>query len=137
MPAKLSIADDKRLFLGMRYLALACDYDGTLASDGRVSEPTLVGAAPPSRLRRKALRDGARAEELISVFPALDLFEWVVAENGALLYQPTTRREKPLGDSPPPEFIRELKTRGVPISVGRVIVATLGTPRNDRLGSHP
>lgn len=26
----------------MRYLALACDYDGTLASDGRVDEATLA-----------------------------------------------------------------------------------------------
>jgi hydroxymethylpyrimidine pyrophosphatase-like HAD family hydrolase len=25
----------------MRYLALCCDYDGTLAHDGRVDDPTL------------------------------------------------------------------------------------------------
>jgi hydroxymethylpyrimidine pyrophosphatase-like HAD family hydrolase len=26
----------------MRYLALACDYDGTIAHDGVVAEPTLA-----------------------------------------------------------------------------------------------
>jgi hydroxymethylpyrimidine pyrophosphatase-like HAD family hydrolase len=109
----------------MRYLAFACDYDGTLASDGRVSESTL-GALRRLRAsgRKLLLVTGRELEELISVFPELDLCEWVVAENGALLYHPSTHREKPLGDPPPAEFLRELKTRGVPISVGRVIVAT-------------
>jgi hydroxymethylpyrimidine pyrophosphatase-like HAD family hydrolase/energy-coupling factor transporter ATP-binding protein EcfA2 len=109
----------------MRYVALACDYDGTLASDGRVAEPTLEALRRLRASGRKlVLVTGRELEELISVFPALDLFEWVVAENGALLYQPSTRTEKSLGDPPPAEFLRELKTRGVPISVGRVIVAT-------------
>ena len=109
----------------MRYVALACDYDGTLASDGRVAEPTLEALRRLRASGRKlVLVTGRELEELISVFPDLELFEWVVAENGALLYQPSTRTEKSLGDPPPAEFIRELKTRGVPISVGRVIVAT-------------
>ncbi len=109
----------------MRYLAFACDYDGTLASDGRVSESTLEALRRLRASGRKLLLvTGRELEELISVFPELDLCEWVVAENGALLYHPSTRREKPLGDPPPAEFLRELKTRGVPISVGRVIVAT-------------
>ena len=109
----------------MRYLAFACDYDGTLASDGRVSESTLEALRRLRASGRKLLLvTGRELEELISVFPDLDLCEWVVAENGALLYQPSTRLEKALGDPPPPEFLHELKTRGVPISVGRVIVAT-------------
>jgi hydroxymethylpyrimidine pyrophosphatase-like HAD family hydrolase/energy-coupling factor transporter ATP-binding protein EcfA2 len=109
----------------MRYLAFACDYDGTLASDGRVSESTLEALRRLRASGRKLLLvTGRELEELISVFPDLGLCEWVVAENGGLLYQPSTRVEKPLGDPPPVEFLRELKTRGVPISVGRVIVAT-------------
>ncbi len=109
----------------MRYLAFACDYDGTLASDGRVSDSTLAALRRLRASGRKLLLvTGRELEQLISVFPDLDLCEWVVAENGALLYHPGTRAEKPLGDAPPAELLRELQTRGVPISVGRVIVAT-------------
>lgn len=109
----------------MRYLALACDYDGTLASDGRVSEATLAALRRLRASGRKIiLVTGRELGELIAVFPDVEVCEWVVAENGALLYQPTTRKERSLGDPPPGEFIKELKARGVPISVGRVIVAT-------------
>ncbi|HET9978919.1 MAG TPA: HAD-IIB family hydrolase, partial [Ktedonobacterales bacterium] len=58
-------------------------------------------------------------------FPRLDLFHRVVAENGALLYNPATRDEKPLGEPPPAEFVAALRARGVqPLSIGRSIVAT-------------
>src|SRR5262249_11511085 len=60
-----------------------------------------------------------------AVCPHLQLFEYVVAENGALLYHPATRAETPLAQRPPDSFIAALRARGVgPISVGRVIVAT-------------
>ena len=109
----------------MRYLALACDYDGTLASDGRVSDATLMALRRVRESGRKLiLVTGRELEDLTSVFPDLDLCDRLVAENGALLYRPSTREEQRLGDPPPPEFIRELEARGVPISVGRVIVAT-------------
>ncbi|MBI3949746.1 MAG: HAD-IIB family hydrolase [Acidobacteria bacterium] len=52
-------------------------------------------------------------------------FERVVAENGALLYQPASREVKLLGERPPEEFVARLRERNVePLSVGRVIVAT-------------
>lgn len=110
----------------MRYLALACDYDGTLATNGQVDAATL---AVLERLlasgRRLILVTGRELDDLQKVFPRLDLFEWVVAENGALLYRPMTREEKPLAEPPGAKFVEELKRRGVgPISVGRVIVAT-------------
>ena len=109
----------------MRYLALACDYDGTLASDGRVSNAALTALQHFRASGRKViLVTGRQLEELISVFPELDLCEWVVAENGALLYQPSSHAETRLADPPSAQFIRELKARSVPISVGRVIVAT-------------
>ena len=110
----------------MRYLALACDYDGTLAQDGLVDEPTLAAL---ERLlasgRRLILVTGRELPELQKTFPHLDLFERVVVENGALLYRPGTREEKTLAEPPPQAFVRTLKERGVgPLSVGRVIVAT-------------
>lgn len=110
----------------MRYIVLACDYDGTLACDGRVDEKTLVAIERVRASGRKlVLVTGRELDDLRQVFPRLDLFDRVVAENGALLYLPATREEKVLSERPPAEFVRALHERGVaPISVGRVIVAT-------------
>ena len=110
----------------MRYLALCCDYDGTLAHDGRVDEPTLAGLEQLlASGRRLVLVTGRELPDLQATFPRLDLFERVVAENGALLYRPATREEKPLAERPPDAFVELLRSRGVaPMSVGRVIVAT-------------
>jgi hypothetical protein len=110
----------------MRYLALACDYDGTLATDGRVPAITLE-AIPRLRAsgRKLVLVTGRELDDLIAVFPHVDICEWVVAENGAVLYRPATREEKCLAEPPPPVFIQELRKRRVaPLSIGRVIVAT-------------
>ncbi len=110
----------------MRYLALATDYDGTLATQGRVDEDTLAALERLRESGRKLiLVTGRHLDDLINVFPQLDLFEQVVVENGALLYQPATREEKLLGEPPPKEFVKALQERGVePLAVGRVIVAT-------------
>jgi hydroxymethylpyrimidine pyrophosphatase-like HAD family hydrolase len=63
--------------------------------------------------------------DLQQVFERLDLFDLVVAENGALIYRPATRAERLLVDAPSQRFIDELKRRGVErVSVGRCIVAT-------------
>jgi len=110
----------------MHYLALATDYDGTLASDGRVDDETIAAL---DRLRdsgrRLILVTGRHLDDLLYVFPEINLCDWVVLENGALLYRPATREEKPLGAPPPEEFVKALQQRGVdPLAVGRVIVAT-------------
>jgi HAD superfamily hydrolase (TIGR01484 family) len=110
----------------MRYLALACDYDGTLAHHGRVDEPTLDAL---KRLRASGreliLVSGRELEDLQSVFDHLDLFGWAVLENGALLYRPATREEVVLAERPPEKFLQALRRRGVRrFGVGRVIVAT-------------
>ena len=110
----------------MQYLALCCDYDGTLATDGALTVSTIAAL---ERLiasgRRLVMVTGRELDDLQSVCPRLDLFDYVVAENGALLYHPVSRIEKTLADPPPEKFIATLHERGVkPISVGRVIVAT-------------
>src|SRR2546425_5926582 len=98
----------------MRYLALACDYDGTLTTDGQVADET-VAALERLRLsgRKLILVTGRELADLISVFSHTDLFEWIVAENGALLYQPSSRHEKVLGAPPPEQFLQALRDRGV------------------------
>jgi len=110
----------------MRYLALCTDYDGTLATDGQVLSGTLTALEQfLASGRRLVLVTGRELDDLKKVCPRLDLFEYVVAENGALLYKPATGEETPLGARPPDAFVALLRQRGVgPISVGRVIVAT-------------
>jgi HAD superfamily hydrolase (TIGR01484 family) len=110
----------------MRYHALACDYDGTIAWDGAVSENTVFALEELRKSGRKLiLVTGRELGDLITVFPRLDLFDRVVAENGALLYRPATREERLLAERPPDEFRQQLIKRGAePVSVGRVIVAT-------------
>jgi HAD superfamily hydrolase (TIGR01484 family) len=110
----------------MRYLVLCCDYDGTLATRGELLPDTIRAL---ERLiasgRRLMMVTGRELDDLQSVCPRLDLFEYVVAENGALLYHPATRAEKRLADPPSEQFVAALRQRGVsPMSVGRVIVAT-------------
>ena len=75
--------------------------------------------------RKLLLVTGRELDDLCRVFPHITLFDLVVAENGALLYWPTTRAEQVLGECPPEAFITVLQQRGVaPLSCGRVIVAT-------------
>ncbi|PYI43246.1 MAG: phosphoglycolate phosphatase, partial [Verrucomicrobia bacterium] len=108
------------------YQALATDYDGTLAHRGTVSAKTLAAI---HRLRASGkkllLVTGRRLEELKQVFPDIGLCDFVVAENGALLYWPTTGQIKVLAEPAPAAFAQELRALGVPVAVGRVIVATV------------
>jgi hypothetical protein len=55
----------------------------------------------------------------------VDAFDRVVAENGAVLYHPRTRRLEDLAAPPPPVFVAALVEAGVPCWTGRVIVATV------------
>jgi hydroxymethylpyrimidine pyrophosphatase-like HAD family hydrolase len=110
----------------LRYHALATDYDGTLATGGRLADETVDAI---TRLRdsgrRIILVTGRRLDDLREVCPRLDLFDCVVAENGAVLYWPDERETTALCPAPPPEFGEALRRRGVtPLTSGHVIVAT-------------
>jgi hydroxymethylpyrimidine pyrophosphatase-like HAD family hydrolase len=110
----------------LRYHALACDYDGTLATDGVVDQATLDALDRLQGSGRKLiLVTGRELGDLLRVFPHIGRFERVVAENGALLYRPATGEEVVLAEPPPAEFIAVLREKKVrPLSLGRVIVAT-------------
>jgi HAD superfamily hydrolase (TIGR01484 family) len=108
------------------FLALAADYDGTLAHHGVVDDATVDAL---KRLkdtgRRLLLVTGRELPDVKRVFPQLKLFDRVVAENGALLYDPASEKERVLADAPPAVLIERLMERKVsPLSVGRSIVAT-------------
>jgi hydroxymethylpyrimidine pyrophosphatase-like HAD family hydrolase len=110
----------------MRFHALATDYDGTIATGGVVPESTFEALDRLRRAGRRAvLVTGRELDDLKCVCPRLEAFDLIVAENGALLYEPASGEEIPLAAAPPPEFIAILRQRNVhPLSVGRVIVAT-------------
>ncbi|MBV9289532.1 MAG: HAD-IIB family hydrolase, partial [Hyphomicrobiales bacterium] len=110
----------------MYIICLATDYDGTLAHDGAVDSPTMQALEDFRRSGRKLiLVTGRELPDLQRCFSRLDLFDRVVAENGALLFNPATKKEEPLSHEPPKGFVEALRSKGVePLSVGRVIVAT-------------
>ncbi|HXE80995.1 MAG TPA: HAD-IIB family hydrolase [Vicinamibacterales bacterium] len=110
----------------MRYHALACDYDGTIAEHGRVDEQTVAAL---QRLkasgRRLILVTGRDLEDLAAAAPDLTLFARIVAENGAVLHDPRARDTRELAPPPAEALVRDLTARGVtPLSVGRCIVST-------------
>ncbi|MGQ0752364.1 MAG: HAD-IIB family hydrolase [Betaproteobacteria bacterium] len=121
----------------MRYLALATDYDNTLAVNGRIAGAT---RAALERLRASGrhaiLVTGRRLDDLLRVCECSDLFDYVVAENGAVLYAPQTRDMTLLAEPPPEQFIAALRRRGVqPLEVGRVIVATHAPQETQVIGT--
>jgi HAD superfamily hydrolase (TIGR01484 family) len=108
------------------FLAVATDYDGTLAHDGVVGLDTVAAIR---RLkdsgRRLILVTGRELPDLQRAFPELAGCDLIVAENGALLYEPGTGRDTVLAPAPPEQFVVRLRERGVcPLSVGRSIVAS-------------
>ena len=110
----------------MQYHALAADYDGTLAHDGHVDGITLEACrALRASGRRLILVTGREMPDLRKTFPDLDTCDLIVAENGALLYDPRDGSEATFGEPPPDEFAAEIQRRGIsPCSFGRVIIAT-------------
>jgi hydroxymethylpyrimidine pyrophosphatase-like HAD family hydrolase len=110
----------------MRYHAMACDYDGTIASAGRVDARVVDALEQLKRSGRKLILVTGRIQgDFLDRCPAARLFARVILENGAVIYRPETGETETLARRPPAEFIQRLKDRGVsPLAVGRVIVST-------------
>ncbi len=108
------------------YLAIATDYDGTIAENGRVKASTW-GALSLWRQSGKKLIlvTGRILDDLLRVCDRIEEFDLIVAENGAIIYCPLKKEVKLLAKPPNEVFIENLKKRGVdPVLVGQVIVAT-------------
>src|SRR5256885_1106436 len=110
----------------MRWKALATDYDGTIADGGRVAPEVLDALARLARAGcRLVLVTGRELSDLASVCPALERFDRVVAENGAVLANPASNEVRALAEPPPGSLADALRARDVtPLSIGQVIVAT-------------
>jgi HAD superfamily hydrolase (TIGR01484 family) len=110
----------------MRFHVLATDYDGTIAHHGAVDGATQEALERVRASGRKLiLVTGRELQDLQRTFPNIELFDAIVAENGAVIYQPAQRSSRLLGERPPEAFASRLREQGVaPLSVGEVIVAT-------------
>ena len=110
----------------MKWRALATDFDGTIATDGVVDEPTRLALL---RLRaanvRTFLVTGRELSDFNTMEAFLPIFDMIIAENGAVLHDPGSGETRPLGAPPSEAFIAELSRRGVgPLAVGASIVST-------------
>lgn len=110
----------------MHFLALAVDYDGTIAENGSVPPQVCASLTTLKNSGRKLLLvTGREVQALKHHFPRLDLFDLVVAENGALLYDPVTDTEELIAERASVDLVSRLRDKGVsPLSVGRSVIAT-------------
>ena len=116
---------EKAIPLPKSLRVFATDFDGTLAHNGTVTETTLQAI---QRLKRAGFRlilvTGRELHELMSIFAEISHFDLAVVENGAVLFHPKTGEAEALADPPPSEFVARLHARGLPLQIGKVIVAT-------------
>jgi hydroxymethylpyrimidine pyrophosphatase-like HAD family hydrolase len=110
----------------MNFDVLATDYDGTIAHDGRVDDETVAALRRARDAGLKLLLvTGRELTDLSNTFQHTGLFDLVVAENGAVLFDPRTASVRLLAPAPPAAFVEWLTARNVPLSVGHSIVATV------------
>lgn len=111
----------------MRFAAVAVDYDGTLATEGLVQAPT-VGALEQliASGRQCILVTGRMLRELLPLFPQAQLCARIVAENGAVLYRPSTREQRLLAPQASTALADALRAKAVmPLDIGDSIIATV------------
>jgi hypothetical protein len=110
----------------MNYLAIASDYDGTLATEGKVDLATLAAVHQWQESGRKfILVTGRRINSLKTVFEAINICDYIVAENGAVLYHPQSQISHLLCQPASSKLIEKLQQKGIKnIAIGEVIVAT-------------
>ena len=117
----------------MRYIALATDGDGTITDDGRMTDP-LIRAM--ERFREAGgqlfLVTGESSVEL-AAFPRLDLFDHIVAENGAVLLNSKLGDERVLCEAHPAPVVEALRQFGASeLKSGRIAVSTKEDERRVR-----
>jgi hydroxymethylpyrimidine pyrophosphatase-like HAD family hydrolase len=118
----------------MTYTALAIDYDGTLAHDGVVEQATIaaLGRARDAGLTLLMVT-GRELSDLFNTFAHASLFHAIVAENGAVLYDPVNAAVNVLAPAPPAPLVERLSRARIPLSIGHSIIATVTPHEHDVL----
>ena len=103
----------------MKLRVLALDFDGTIAVHGRLD----AAVADAIREARRAavmtvLVSGRMLNEIQAALPAPDLFDAVVAENGAVVQMQNAADPIVLARGPHPAFVAELHRRGAQPRLG-------------------
>jgi len=107
----------------MRLSALALDYDGTIAVNGEFDPAVRLAIGDASRHGVSAiLVTGRRLHDLRALVGDLACFDAIVAENGAVIDFPASRRHMVIGHPPPPSFFEELRRRGIPFEAGECVL---------------
>jgi phosphoglycolate phosphatase (TIGR01487 family) len=106
--------------------ALATDFDGTISEEGMV-RPEVYAAI--SRARDHGIKvilvTGRELRDFEALHVDLRVFDHVVAENGAVLYEPSTDVQTLLAPAPSEKLVEMLREHGVhSLSVGLTIIAT-------------
>jgi hydroxymethylpyrimidine pyrophosphatase-like HAD family hydrolase len=109
----------------MKLVALALDFDGTIAIDG-VLDPAVRRAIAAARQHGivVVLATGRRLADLQRAAGDLTCFDAVVAENGAVLHFPASGRHVVIGHPPSQLFVDHLRRRGVEVEVGETVIET-------------
>lgn len=107
---------------------LAFDYDGTLASAGRIAaDVTAALSAAREHGHRLVLISGRTWDDLRAACPELYLFEVIVAENGAVLCTSAETGIRNLASPLPAPTVQALTAEGLVFGAGRVILGIRGT----------
>lgn len=106
----------------MKLCVLALDYDGTIARDGR-AHPAVVTSIREARSRglTVVLVTGRRLPELRRALAEDDLFDAIVAENGAVLAF-SNGRTRVLGQPPSRELLGDLCARQIECAFGECVI---------------
>ncbi len=107
----------------MKLKALALDYDGTIAEEGRLV-PEVRAAISHARERGLIVLivTGRILRDLRGAVGDLAFADAIVAENGAVVAFPASGRSRVLHDAPSSTLLNELRRRGVEIEVGEVVI---------------
>ena len=107
----------------MKLRVLALDYDGTIATDGRL-DPGVRAALARARGRGLTLLlvTGRMLGDLRRLLGDLTIFDAVVAENGAILTYPLSGRSSVLAPTVASAFVAELRRSGWSPRTGTCVV---------------
>jgi hydroxymethylpyrimidine pyrophosphatase-like HAD family hydrolase len=117
---------DRTEVRAVRYVVLAAGFDGTLAREGRCdARSDAILRALAASGRKLILVTSRELRDVLDVFPQASLFDYLVAENGAVVHRPAARESEILAPAPSEVLVHELRRREVePLSVGSVVVST-------------